>query len=889
MNSLTELNAVGASVLEVDDTRPATVLFDLDTRYANLDTIVVYPSRFVTFEPSINVEEIRNYASANLRFRVEIITTGITPNSSISFGTVGPHISVSQSGETYTVSGLKSSADWDQIKNFSWTLPADYTSSEFLYLKLSFLYYNEELPGEQQIDWYFVDELYYYLSKMIGRFDAEITGRRLKNSTANLITVASVSADVRVKQAQANLTVRLPLTVTITGPQRTIWNRTSRFVITAQGEPTSFVNINSNFTTNIEAKKLKNGIVNMTMTASMQTLANKTIDNLINASSAITITADTSSQLVLLQTINFTNSDLLFEPAFPREGAKLILPYTSAPNTLKIREYNLSSDRASISSIDENNNLEISYDKSYGGPVITSVDRTGRIVRLGYNYNYTTVDTLLESQATTSVGSQYNNNKIEANFTTSTGYKAIRSLHTWSVISENSKNRQYTIQATHNTTEKTLGPFTNTISNEYFRTLPLVDFKDNMDIAYDSTNNRHWVLAKLSNDITTLLDSTDNYTAARFTFTDYSNQTYKGKAWMDDTATYVMLGLQITSSAGGYTYGVKVYKRTGTTWSYLTTFEAVSNSANNNLETERIIFSDDAKRVIIIVHGITSNPTYMIFDRDSTGTYVKQQEQTYIPSTKYSKGFSTFSYSGSFGVVHPNNPTQFDFGTGNFTIESWIRLRQIGWDYELAAGKRTIYVQGGSTSGLELFVQVSGTSGGNSTNPIVRLRLGSSTTTVSSTLSFDTWYHVAVVRSGTSVKVYIDGVETNSQATTSPIDSNGDGVSFCSYMSGWVSNLRVVKGSAVYTGNFTPSSEPLTSITGTSLLTAQNYNLTNTLDYSGNNFNIISTNDSGGTVMSPFSTYNPYRTPITMGSDKRYVALADYNTTPYSVNIYLIT
>ena len=179
MNSLTELNAVGASVLEVDDTRPATVLFDKDTRYADLDTEVTYTSNIINFEPSINIEEIRNYASANARFRVEIITSGATPGT-IDFGTLPTGITQSLSGSTYTLSGFKDYTQWDSVKNFTWTLPVDYTNEDLFYLKISIIYYDEDTNSEQTLSWFYYDNEFYYFSNLITKFSQTTTGNRLK-------------------------------------------------------------------------------------------------------------------------------------------------------------------------------------------------------------------------------------------------------------------------------------------------------------------------------------------------------------------------------------------------------------------------------------------------------------------------------------------------------------------------------------------------------------------------------------------------------------------------------------------------------------------------------------------------------------------------------------
>ncbi len=89
------------------------------------------------------------------------------------------------------------------------------------------------------------------------------------------------------------------------------------------------------------------------------------------------------------------------------------------------------------------------------------------------------------------------------------------------------------------------------------------------------------------------------------------------------------------------------------------------------------------------------------------------------------------------------------------------------------------------------------------------------------------WFHVAYVRSSGTITIYTDGTAVTTQAST----TNYTDVSFTlgGYYSssflfgGYISNFRVVKGTAVYTSNFTPPTTPLTAISGTILLTANNY------------------------------------------------------------------
>ena len=136
------------------------------------------------------------------------------------------------------------------------------------------------------------------------------------------------------------------------------------------------------------------------------------------------------------------------------------------------------------------------------------------------------------------------------------------------------------------------------------------------------------------------------------------------------------------------------------------------------------------------------------------------------------------------------------------------------------------------------------------------------TGTSTSTLSLNTWYHIAWVRDSGSNKFFLDGTEITSEFST-PNASNmiGSGNSKISIgadfyqsstlnwlrpITGYISNFRVVKGTALYTSNFTVPKEPLQNISNTKLLTCQGSSIT---DASSSSQTLSS---NGG----PTATYN---------------------------------
>jgi hypothetical protein len=94
-------------------------------------------------------------------------------------------------------------------------------------------------------------------------------------------------------------------------------------------------------------------------------------------------------------------------------------------------------------------------------------------------------------------------------------------------------------------------------------------------------------------------------------------------------------------------------------------------------------------------------------------------------------------------------------------------------------------------------------------------------------ISANTWHHIAV----TQAKVYVDGIDvgassgsvsgSNYKVVTIGARTNDGGTSYGDYFTGYISNVRIVNGTALYTSNFTVPTAPLTNVTNTKLLCCQ--------------------------------------------------------------------
>ncbi len=134
--------------------------------------------------------------------------------------------------------------------------------------------------------------------------------------------------------------------------------------------------------------------------------------------------------------------------------------------------------------------------------------------------------------------------------------------------------------------------------------------------------------------------------------------------------------------------------------------------------------------------------------------------------------------------------------------------------------------------------------------------------------ALNTWTHVAAVRNSNTFTLYINGVSVSTTTFSTGGTDGSSGVTIGDYGSGgyafegYISNARIVKGTAVYTANFTPSTTPLTAITNTSLLTCADNRF---VDDSTNNFTITPTATSVQRF-NPFGASAAYSTSVIGGS-----------------------
>jgi hypothetical protein len=344
--------------------------------------------------------------------------------------------------------------------------------------------------------------------------------------------------------------------------------------------------------------------------------------------------------------------------------------------------------------------------------------------------------------------------------------------------------------------------------------------------------------------------------------------------WSATGPLYLMTTGVSGYNAGGYLSNVRLIKG-----SIPTAYQTSSTTAGTS------VFTPPTSILSTSSQGATSGDVSLLtcqnnrfVDNSSTnatitlvGTPSIQPFSPFLPTIPYSAaavgGSGYFDGTGDYLSV-PDN-VAFTMGAGDFTIEAWVYVTA-------TSGSQAIFgtSNAAGSAGSMSFVLLAQNSSGFPTIGVGYLGT-IYTATSSEALVKNQWNHIAGVRNGATVSIYVNGVSrgTLNMGTLTITDSteivgigrNGDFNG--EYLTGYISSARIVKGTAVYTANFTPPTAPLTAVTNTQLLT--NFTNAGIIDATADNVLETLGNAQISTTQSKFG-----------GSSMSFDGSGDYLTTP---------
>lgn len=216
---------------------------------------------------------------------------------------------------------------------------------------------------------------------------------------------------------------------------------------------------------------------------------------------------------------------------------------------------------------------------------------------------------------------------------------------------------------------------------------------------------------------------------------------------------------------------------------------------------------DSYTKLMLHCDGTDESTTFT----DETGKTVTANGDAQIDTAQKVFGTASGLFDGTGDYLSLADSADWTFGTGDFTIDMWVYCHAFDAD----CGFISQYADADNFWGFEF-------TGAGGANLYFYWRVGAANAyLVSGThgMSLNTWHHIALVRYGNVVTIYVDGTAIASQ------DHNYDLADIAStlnigktrtagYFDGAIDELRVSKGIARWTANFTP---PASAYSATSL------------------------------------------------------------------------
>lgn len=215
--------------------------------------------------------------------------------------------------------------------------------------------------------------------------------------------------------------------------------------------------------------------------------------------------------------------------------------------------------------------------------------------------------------------------------------------------------------------------------------------------------------------------------------------------------------------------------------------------------------------VVLLLHCDGSDGGTTFTDSSSVSNLMTSSMQAKTSTAQFKFGTASGDFDGTADTVSCPFSSSFNMGTGDYTIEFWLRPRTV------ASYKVVFAISEPTQSGFALYHIFQNSSGVIGVGTVPTTGGGNPNFSSSSgALTADVWQHVAISRSAGTTKIYVGGVEVASATgITFPTDPNlafvaiGDfanGYSVFNSYDGYIDDVRVTKGVARYTAGFTPPS-----------------------------------------------------------------------------------
>ena len=234
---------------------------------------------------------------------------------------------------------------------------------------------------------------------------------------------------------------------------------------------------------------------------------------------------------------------------------------------------------------------------------------------------------------------------------------------------------------------------------------------------------------------------------------------------------------------------------------------------------------EEFDNVSLLLHGDGTNGSTTIVDSSSSPKAVTAVGDAQISTAQSKFGGSSIAFDGNGDYLTSSTNLGYEVLGGNFTIELWARLAAAQNDMSLVS--TYLFVSPSIDSGWFLRFTPTG----------LRFFVGSNTSgdandvLINRSFSFaqNQWYHIAVTSLSNVGRIFIDGTQQGATFSIATGVNSGQSLLVGAinasgapslFFNGYIDDLRITKGVARYTQNFTPPTAPFPDLSPTTRLTA---------------------------------------------------------------------
>jgi hypothetical protein len=213
-------------------------------------------------------------------------------------------------------------------------------------------------------------------------------------------------------------------------------------------------------------------------------------------------------------------------------------------------------------------------------------------------------------------------------------------------------------------------------------------------------------------------------------------------------------------------------------------------------------FDEFYEYVTFTLHANGANGSTSFPDSSLLGNAVAVNGNAQVSTTQSKFGGSSIAFDGNGDYLVASSSSAFALQAGDWTIECWVYFNALS-GYQNIIDFRTT-----SSSAVCPIISANGST--------LLFDVGSTTCiSVTSALTTGNWYHIAVAKSAGSTRMFLNGTQvgstyadSNSYVNNSSLNIGRYPVSNISFLNGYVDELRITKGYARYTSNFSVPTGP---------------------------------------------------------------------------------